>query len=146
MFSDQKSGWILKAYPYVKTLLFDDLKARHHPKNRRYQIIADITFLSTCKFKTLQPQDLSIFGPLKAGRKRIVSSLNHFLCQVNNQYSFAHLFHLACTCSLDINMIEEGFKQNCKSFLLIKCSIADYICLAKSMPETSGQVVKMKYI
>ena len=53
MFSDQKSGWILKAYPSVKTLLFDDLKARHHPNNRRYQIIADINFLCTCKFTTL---------------------------------------------------------------------------------------------
>ena len=76
----------------------------------------------------------------------MVDSLNHFLCQVNNQYSFAPLLHLACTCSLDVNMTEEGFKQNCKSFLLIKCSIPDYICLAKSMPETSEQVVKMKYI
>ena len=37
-------------------------------------------------------------------------------------------------------------QQNCKTLLLITCSIPDDICQAKSMPGTLRQVVKMKYI
>ena len=63
-------------------------------------------------------------------------------------------------CPVDFNMIEGGFKQSgiypfngkaitpakLQIFLLITCRIPDDMCQAKSMPETLGQVVKMKYI
>ena len=63
-------------------------------------------------------------------------------------------------CPVDFNMIEGGFskveyihsiktalhQQNCKFLLLITCSIPEDIYQTKSMPETLGQVVKMKYI
>ena len=58
----------------------------------------------------LQPLDLFVFSPLKAGWKRVANTFNHFTGCVINQYNFASLFKLAWNCSIDFNIIQAGFK------------------------------------
>ena len=55
----------------------------------------------------LQPLDLFVFSPFKAGWKRVT---NTFTGCVINQCNFASLFKLAWNCSSDFNIIQAGFK------------------------------------
>ena len=64
---------------------------------RTILLLDDFFRLSVHLQHLLQPQDLSIFGPLNAGRKRMANSLIHFPGCVNNQCNFCHLLKLGYT-------------------------------------------------
>ena len=119
MFQGQKwyQEQFLKFAPaeWLLLLLFDGLKA--HLTIDLIEAAKESEIFLYClpahSSHLLQPLDLSVFGPLKAGWKRVANTFNHFTGRVINQYNFAHLFKLVWNCSIDFNVIRGSkFKHS----------------------------------
>jgi len=60
----------------------------------------------------LQPLDVSVFGPLKVGWKRVASTFTHFSGRPLNNFNFARLYKVAWNTSITASVIAGGFKRS----------------------------------
>lgn len=128
MFAVQKSGYMesaiyekwlqthfIKHAPSVRPLLllFDGYKAHISLSLIEFAEANDIILFCLPPNSThlLQPLDVSVFGPLKAGWKRVASTFTHFSGRTVNNYNFARLFKIAWNTSITPSIIAAGFKR-----------------------------------
>jgi len=129
MFAQQKSGWMdgdiyerwlethfIKHVPSVRPLLliFDGLKA--HISLGLIEKAEENDILLYClpphSSHLLQPLDVSVFGPLKVGWKRVASTFTHFSGRPLNNFNFARLYKVAWNTSITASVIAGGFKRS----------------------------------
>jgi len=129
MFAQQKSGWMnseiyerwlethfIKHAPSVRPLLlvFDGLKA--HISLHLIEFAEKNGILLYClpphSSHLLQPLDVSVFGPLKVGWKRVASTFTHVSGRPVNFHNFARLFKIAWHTSITSSVIAGGFKRS----------------------------------
>ena len=128
MFEGQKSGWMTKDLylkwfkerflvfaPKVRPLIliFDGL--RSHITLELINCAEENEILLVClpahSSHVFQPLDVSLFGPLKAGWRRVSATMNHFTGRVVNQFNFARLFRIAWDTTVDPGLISAGFQK-----------------------------------
>jgi len=129
MFAQQKSGWMngeicerwlethfIKYAPPVRPLLlvFDGLKA--HISLKLIEVAEKNKILLYClpphSSHLLQPLDVSVFGPLKVGWRRVASTFTHLSGRPINAFNFARLFKIAWNTSITPSIIAGGFKRS----------------------------------
>jgi len=129
MFAQQKSGWMdgdiyerwlethfIKHALSVRPLLliFDGLKA--HISLGLIEKAEENDILLYClpphSSHLLQPLDVSVFGPLKVGWKRVASTFTHFSGRPLNNFNFARLYKVAWNTSITASVIAGGFKRS----------------------------------
>ena len=161
MFRGQKSGWMTKD---IYLDWFQSQFLKFAPKSRPLILLFDglkshITLdLIECAEKNkiilyclpphsshvLQPLDVSVFGPLKSGWKRVAATMHHFTGRVVNVYNFARLFKMAWNTAIDAEVISSGFKRvGIYPFDRSRVNIPSTSSSSTSSPSTSSTTLSV---